>query len=137
MLRGNFIKPTKKLLTINNIKLPLDVLNIVKDYAFYTIDTMSYVRKLITEKKELLLIKKAWSRNNILNRFHQESARVFEEHWIFGFTRENDPFENLQLQGVNCKKCGEYETNRYSYKPHLHSNLRFCCCDKTIMEPDY
>ena len=53
MLLGNFIKPTNKLLTINNIRLPLDVLNIVKDYTFYTIDTMSYVRKLITEKKEL------------------------------------------------------------------------------------
>lgn len=134
MLYGNFIKPTKKLLTINKFKLPLDVLNIIKDYTFYTVNSMAHTRKLITEKKELDLIKKAWSRNNIFNRFHQETARVFEEHWIFGFTRENGPNETLQLQGVNCKKCGEYETNRYSYHPHLHSNLRFCPgdCSKTI-----
>ena len=135
MLRGNFIKPTKKLLTINKINLPLDVLNIVKDYMFYTLNSMTHVRKLITEKKELDLIKKAWSRNNILNIFNQHSSRLYEEHWIFGFTYENGPNETVQLQGVNCKKCGEYEYNRYSYKTHLKSNLRFCPggdCSKSI-----
>jgi len=138
MLYGNFIKPTEKLLAINNIRLPLDVLNIVKDYTFYTVNSMAHVRKLITEKKELPLIKRAWSRNNILNRFHYETDRMFEEHWIFGFTRENGPNETLQLQGVNCKKCGEYETNRYSYHPHLHSNLPFCPgnCSKSIYRYD-
>lgn len=132
MLYGNFIKPTEKLLTINNLRLPLDVLNIVKDYTFYTVNSMAHTRKLITEKKELELIKKAWSRNNIWNKFHYETERMFEEHWIFGFTYHNGPNETLQLQGVNCKKCGEYETNRYSYHPHLHSNLPFCPgnCDR-------
>lgn len=127
MLFGNFIKPARKLLLINNIKLPLDVLNIVKDFSFYTENSMVYVKQLVTKKKELRFIRSAWSRNNSpYDMRFRDIDWEKDTHWIFGFTNENGPYETLRLQGMNCKKCGEYKFAGYTYKPHVHSNLHFC-----------
>ena len=123
MFRGNFIKPAQKLWLINNIILPMDVLNIVKDFAFYTENSMAYIKKLVTEKKELGLIRNAWSRNKSP---YFWTNNLNSEKWMFGFTHENGPHETLQLQGMNCKKCGEYTYYQYKYKANLHANGKIC-----------
>lgn len=127
MFRGNFIKPAQKLWLINNINLPMDVLNIVKDFAFYTENSMVYIKQLVTEKKELGLIRHAWSRNNSPYNTHLWDINWEKDtHWMFGFTHENGPHETLQLQGMNCKKCGEYTYYQYKYKANLHANGKIC-----------
>jgi len=145
MFPSFFKKPTQKLLLLNilnNSYIPLEVLSIIKDYAFYNIERLSFFKKISTKKKELGLIKGAWSRNNIPTwnmekRFPEEpNKRVTETSpvWLFGFTYDNIPTENLfidnlKLQGEHCLKCGEYTYICYDYKPLLRSKLNICFCN--------
>jgi len=146
-----FKKPKQKLLYINklnNERLPHDVLNIIKDYSFYNNESLAFMKKLATKKKELPYIKLAWSRNNIPSwqreeRFPNEPITPISEtssRWFFGFTCGGmpsfnlvDPISldiyNIRFQGENCVKCGEYTYLCYSYKPHLHSKIGICFCD--------
>ena len=150
MFPGLFKKPKQKLLYINklnNEKLPHDVLNIIKDYSFYNNESLTFMKKISTKKKELPYIKLAWSRNNIPSwqleeRFPSEPIKPITERssrWFFGFTYQDIPsFQlidplglgvyNIRLQGENCVKCGEYTYLCYSYKPHLHSKIGICFC---------
>ena len=145
-----FKKPTQKLLILNKInksKIPMDVLAIIKDMVFYNSKKMAFLKKVANIKKELPLIKLAWSRNNLpfwerRERFPGEPTRIITEtssRWLFGFTYDNRPSFNLsspvgldicdlQMQGENCVKCGEYTYVCYTYKPHLHSKLSICFC---------
>ena len=145
MFPGFFKKPTQKLLVLNNLNnsyIPLEVLSIIKDYAFYNIERRSFFKKVSAKKKELALIKRAWSRNNIPSweteeRFPDEyPTRITEKssRWFFGFTYDNIPTEelfidNLKLQGEHCLKCGEYTYICYDYKPLSRSKLNICFCE--------
>ena len=147
MFPGFFKKPKEKLLVLNKIynsKIPLEVVGIIKNYAFYNVESVVFFKKISTKKKELDLIKMAWSRNNLLNceteeRFPDEYPKRIREkspRWFFGFTYDNIPpknlfiySNNLKLQGENCLKCGEYTYLCYSYKPHLHSKIGVCFCE--------
>ena len=150
MFPSIFTKPTQKLLILNktnNSKIPIDVLSIIKDYAFYNSESLPFLKQLATKKKELPLIKLAWSRNKRPpwqreERFPNEPTRSVTEtssRWVFGFTFDNmlsvslnEPYDletyNLRLQGENCLNCGEYTYLSYSYKPNLHSKLGICFC---------
>ena len=149
MFPSFFKKPTQKLLVLNNLNnsyIPLEVVSIIKDYAFYNIERLPFFKKISTKKKELGLIKGAWPRNNIPTwdieqRFPEEpNKRVTETSsvWFFGFTYDNIPVEdffidpityNLKLQGEHCLKCGEYTYICYNYKPLLRSKLNICFCN--------
>jgi hypothetical protein len=150
MFPSFFKKPTQKLLALNkmnNSYIPLEVVSIIKDFVFCNIESLAFIKQVSAKKKELSLIKLAWSRNHLPTwqreeRFPGESTQTLSEtssNWIFGFTYENvpsaslqDPIElaayDLQLQGENCSKCGEYTYLSYSYKSHLHSKLGICFC---------
>ena len=161
MIPGFFKKPSKKLLYINKLNnsyIPNDVLNIIKDYAFYNIESLNFIKKVSAKKKELMYIKLAWSRNNLPSwqrerRFPGEPTSPITEtssHWFFGFTFQDIPSFNLidpvgldidtvKLQGENCTKCGEYTYLCYSYKSQLRSKIGICFCDNlanlTYFEP--
>ena len=150
MFTGFFKKPKEKLLVLNKIynsKIPLEVVGIIKNYAFYNSEKLPFLKILTTKKKEIPLIKLAWSRNKRPlwereQRFPGEPTRNVTEtssRWMFGFTYDNIPSVSLndphgldsyklQMQGENCIKCGEYTYLCYSYKPHLHSKLSICFC---------
>ena len=135
MFPSFFKKPTQKLLVLNKIynsKIPFEVVSIIKDLCFYNIESLAFLKKISAKKKELHLIKRAWSRNNIPTwnmeqRFPEERNKLLTETssgWFFGFTYENIPPEdlfidlityNLKLQGEHCLKCGEYTFICYSY----------------------
>jgi hypothetical protein len=145
-----FKKPQQKLLLLNkmyNSKIPIENLNIIKDFAFYNSEKMPFIKNISAKKREPHLIKLAWSRNNLPpwqreERFPGEPTKIITEtssRWLFGFTYDNIPSFNLitpvgldifklQMQGENCVKCGEYTYLCYSYKPHLHSKLSICFC---------
>jgi hypothetical protein len=145
MFPSFFKKPRQKLLTMNkmnNSYIPLEVVSIIKDYTFYNIESVAFLKKISAKKKELGLIQRAWSRNNIPpwnmeQRFPEEPNKRITEissGWFFGFTYENIPTEdlfidNLKLQGEHCLKCGEYTYICYDYKPLLRSKLNICFCN--------
>jgi len=126
---GSFIKPTCSLLTINKLPIPLEVCHIIKNYLYYDIDSFNFIKELTKQKKELPIIKSAWSRNNMPSWTHDAQEQFDEnyEHWIFGFTRSHNKFESLQLQAENCSICGEYIYTSTNH-PHTKSNLKICSC---------
>ena len=90
----------KKQVVINRIKLPYEVLSVVKDYVFN--DIVKYMSK-IKKKKNVIL-------NEINNTRYSGKNLIdnddFEGSWIFWV--END--ENCpQFQAYFCVKCGNYE----------------------------
>ena len=79
------------------------------------------LQQQISNKKEICRkIQKAFSRNTDTSISNQNE----EEQWAFGFNTEMNPLhddheENLQLQGCNCKYCGDYFGEYASpYFPH-------------------
>ena len=60
MFPGFFKKPKEKLLVLNKIynsKIPLEVVGIIKNYAFYNSEKLPFLKILTTKKKEIPLIK--------------------------------------------------------------------------------
>ena len=52
MYPGNFVNPTKSLLVINKINIPMDVLNIIKSYIYYDINSLNFAKKIAFKKKK-------------------------------------------------------------------------------------
>jgi len=127
---GSFIKPTNSLLAINKLYIPLEVCDIIKNYLYYDINSLKFIKELTKQKKELKLIKSAWSRNNMPLWTHIEKTEENSEHWIFGFTRSynNNTFESLQLQGENCYFCGEFKLITIWKRKGSFSNMKLCHC---------
>jgi hypothetical protein len=90
----------KKQVVINRIKLPPDVLSVVKDYIFN--DTAKYMLKIKAKKNIILrqINTTTYSGKNLIDNDN------FEGSWHFWV--END--ENCpQFQAYFCTKCGNYE----------------------------
>lgn len=153
----SFFKVTKiKLKYVNNIKhLPTDVIGIIKSFCFIDFEEVERIRyyqniKAITNQ----LIKSAFSRNSTIEEMvygygadWTMAEPVIDSNsnfWIFGFTDDHlvnhsrwdfnvSSFnyinqQDLQLQGENCRKCGEFKYLSYSIFPNTHSNVHICQC---------
>jgi len=90
----------KKQVVINRIKLPYEILSVIKDYVFN--DIVKYMLKIKAKKNIILrqINTTTYSGKNIINNDDFEGAWHF---WV-----END--ENChQFQAFFCHKCGNYE----------------------------
>jgi len=118
----------KSQMHINRLPLPMDVVNIIKDYLFYDIPTA----RIISESKRCkyhthLLINSAVSRSNS---FEEENDIIEEEdgeYWVFGFQERQHEHERLQMQAINCKKCGEYILSILMIDYHIQPQI-VCRC---------
>jgi hypothetical protein len=143
MYIGEFKTPFHNIFLINNLKIPLELCNLIKEYAYYDNKCINFLKELTKHKKEISLIKSAWSRNNIPNWLLNPMQILNEEteHWIFGFCNDRDFFnedhaldynihdyERLQLQAENCSKCGEFKILSYSKWLNLSPKLKLCDC---------
>ena len=142
MYIGNFKTPFYSIFLINNLKIPLELCNLIKEYTYYDNKSIHFLKELTKQKKEITLIKSAWSRNNIPD-WIVNPITPNDENWIFGFCNDIDLFfleeehtsnysihenENLQLQGENCNKCGEFKVLAYSRWFNLQPKLKLCDC---------
>jgi len=129
-----FKKPTQKLLIlniINNSKIPLEVLSIIKDYVFYNIETIAFLKKISTKKKELPIIKTAFTRNNLPDWISDLSGVQLTENsskWMFWSIVPNKWSRRLKIMGENCRKCGEYSYISYTSIPYVLSKINICLC---------
>ena len=144
MYIGNFKTPLYNLFLINNLKIPLELCNLIKEYTYYDNKSINFLKELTKQKKEIRLIKSAWSRNNIPNWLlnPMEILTEYTDHWIFGFCSDRDFFyedhsldsriheyEKLQLQGESCSKCGEFKFLAYSARRiNFEPKLKLCSC---------
>lgn len=143
-----------KLKYVNRLKyLPTELIQIIKSFCFIHYKEAQQIRfyqqqKAITNQ----LIKSAFSRNSAIEEivygFGTDWAMALTDthsnFWIFGFTdnpsvnEERWDFDissfnylnrqDLQLQGENCKKCGEYTYLSYRTFTNTHSNMKLCNC---------
>ena len=128
---ANFIKPSDKIKYINKLKLPLEICGIVKEFLFYDKNSLCFIKKLTTEKKELGAINKAWSRRNpplwpftpFENPYTEESSK-----WIFELPNYEWYSKKSIFTCENCPKCGEYKYIAYKLKPHVLCNYDICNC---------
>ena len=86
----------KKQVVINRIKLPYEVLSVVKDYIFN--DTAKYMLKIKAKKNSIL--------TQINNTEYSGKNTIYEGSWHFWV--ENDE-KCRQFQAYFCPKCGNYE----------------------------
>ena len=140
-----------KLKYVNRLKyLPTELIQIIKSFCFILYEEAQKIRyyqqqKTITNQ----LIKSSFSRNSTIEEmvygFGADWAMaepVIDSNsnfWIFGFADDRSVNEerwnfdissfnylnrqNLQLQGENCRKCGEFTYLSYSTFPHTHSRM--------------
>lgn len=121
----------EKLHCINNIKLPKEIIEIIKEFSFMNrIDAM--IICFIQHKKKIVnnLINIAISRNSNPDTF----TNKLSQQWAFGFLPPYSEINNVQLQAENCSKCGEYRL--FSYNTHIESNctLPICDCNNNIYQ---
>jgi ribosomal protein S27AE len=141
MYIGKFKTPFHNIFLINNFNIPIELCNLIKEYAYYDNKCINFLKELTKHKKEISLIKSAWSRNNVPNWLSHPVEVITDdaEHWIFGFCNVlnfaddslyyyGHDFEKLQLQAENCSKCGEYKILAYSTNINATTNLKICNC---------
>lgn len=131
---ANFINPSDKIKYINKLKLPFEICGIVKEFLFYDKNSLHFIKKLTTEKKELGAINNAWSRKNPAPWLFTASGNLYTEKsskWAFALP----PDEFVRSKhGIflceNCPKCGEFKyiAWRNQFKPHAHANYNLCAC---------
>lgn len=101
----------QKQLTLNQISLPFELIDIIKSYAFYNI--MEKTKKI--KNNIITLIKKTeWSSFNFKENLESDSFLF----WIDDFEK------SVQFQMIFCEKCGEYTTEN----THEHINKIMCNC---------
>lgn len=134
---NNFIEPINKLMLINKINLPNEIIYELKDYIFYNMMKMNFIKEMSMKKGLInILIQNACSRKMGYDHYMQtgikDSAEECEkaESWTLGFPIWNDfrVGESTVLRGSNCKKCGEYEYICIEKYKNVPSNLKLCLC---------
>ena len=91
-----------KQLIINEIRLPTDMINIIKEYSFYNIVEETKKNK---EKVCRAIVSAEYSR---ANNFHNDpDYSDDDENWAFGYV-SNACGEEIQFQATNCSDCGNY-----------------------------
>jgi len=134
-----------KICTINQLSIPKDLLDIIKEYIFYDASASIIIQHIRNRKVEICeLIKNAINLEEITN-------MCVPEEWIFiidiphsmlHFTgsheaiSENDEYWPLSITyefgGKNCQICGDYILPKiqtyYDYDPHGISSQNMCKC---------
>jgi hypothetical protein len=101
---------------INRLPLNRDVQDIIKSYTLYDMKTAEILKKVKTQKKEIVYLfeNAAVSRKNDgLQDFEAEPSDLDSEHWVFWLGGNEN-----QFQASNCSKCGNYSPEHaYDYMP--------------------
>ena len=93
-----------KQLIMNEIRLPTDMINIIKEYSFYNIEEVAKKNK---EKVCRAIVSVEFSRANRFNGDPNYSDN--DENWVFGYDYETNEYEEqIQLQATNCSVCCNY-----------------------------
>jgi hypothetical protein len=105
---------------MNEIRLPMDMINIIKEYSFYNIIEEAKKNK---EKVCRVILSAEYSRANRFN--HDPTYSDNDENWCFGYAHlDSSCVESIQLQATNCSICGNY----IHYCHNFNINSIICHC---------
>tara|TARA_B100000963_G_scaffold348556_1_gene356289 strand:- start:18406 stop:18915 length:510 start_codon:yes stop_codon:yes gene_type:complete len=147
--------PLLKLKYVNNIKhLPTDVIEIIKSFCFITrkeaelIFRSQYLKTVSSQLIKGAFCSRKCSIDELAIGFgewayaHPQFTETADD-WFFGFSPIQDVNYNrwdwtlsinhlnqqyLELQGDNCKKCGEYKYVSFHTFPETPSKIKLCNC---------
>jgi hypothetical protein len=116
----------EKQLIINAIKLPHELVDIIKSYVFYDRKTW----EKILSYREL--------KNNLINYMENSLKCGFVDESWGSYTLDDcdesdeeyddDPFNNSICYGENCLRCGNYKSISCKYTYHLLPINIICNC---------
>lgn len=113
-----FNKITNKLYDLDKLPLPLEVIDIIKSFAFHEVNTHPYYKIVIKNKVNI---------SDKIERFVYIPG-IYSGHWALAFVSSEYPPKYIQLQAVNCINCGEYNTfNSYARVGRLF-HINACTC---------
>lgn len=107
MYPANFVNPTETLLHINKIEKPMDVLNIIKSYLFYDMETLIFVKKAASKKEKI-------------------TKKIKDSNKFTGANWSLKP--RKKAQGYNCNICGEYTLAIWKKYKNTNNTLPICFC---------
>ena len=124
MYPSNFVHPTKKLLLLNKLKKPMEIINIIKSYIFYDINSLNFAIKVASKKENhISKIKSSLKASLIINKTGYWSLYLSETYE-----------EKSYFQGYNCNICGEFTLVNWKNHKNIISGLPICFCSD---EEDY
>ncbi len=107
--------------TMNHLRLPMEIVDTIKSFTFYDINTAKKIKKTKAYKRILMRIFKEANYSNYKTTTERmflemdEENMVFQEGdiWRFGFV--NHPRETLYIESQNCLQCGNYVSTFYTH----------------------
>ena len=100
-----------KQLILNEIQLPTDVINIIKEFCFIDIEE-------VTKKNKLKI-------NHIIR---SAILSTYEDHGDYWFFELHEYGEKIELRGNNCLECGNYSSYFCKTTDNYFYNLTTCTC---------
>lgn len=84
-------------------KFPKEILDLIKDFAFYHLDA-EHIIQIIKKKKDTIINSFTVSRITY-------NYNPLDEHWRFNHSYVTQP---IYFIGCNCVKCGNFKESHYS-----------------------
>jgi hypothetical protein len=122
-----------KQLCINQLNLPFELINEIKEFCFYDIKSWEMMNFIKNKKRRIHDIFK----NATISRANPYDLYVYDgntdQQWVF-WTFDEDDGPNKQFQAFNCKCCGNYKViaNEIYY-----TNKVICYCVGGHYDDDY
>jgi len=101
-------------LNINKLNLPIEIINLIKEFLFYELDNWIKIKQ-IREKKAYIIFPFKFSRHSLDN---------LPGFWIFIYAFEPNPFD---FRAQNCIKCGNYKKSEIYHR--FLPNSAKCLCN--------
>jgi hypothetical protein len=114
-----------KQLCINQLNLPFELINEIKEFCFYDIKSWEMMNFIKNKKRRIHDI----FENATISRANPYDLYVYDENtdeqWAF-WTFDEDDGPNKQFQAFNCKCCGNYKV--FENDIIFHTDKIICYC---------
>ncbi len=114
--------------TMNLLSLPTEIIDTIKSFSFYDINTANEIKKTKACKHQLMRIFKEATHSNYKTTIQRmflemdDENMLFQEseNWRFGFLYH--PKETLYIGTQNCLQCGNYVSILYTHPIQCRCN---------------
>jgi len=109
-----------KEITMNQLCLPIEIIDIIKSFTFYDINTANEIKKTKTHQKQVNRLLREVKYSNYKTTLERMSLEMDEDNMIFkpneklrfGFILHST--ETVYIESYNCLQCGNYMSTLYA-----------------------
>ena len=114
---------------------PTCILDLIKSFLFYDIETYKIMQIAKLNKKKVFYIINNVNLSRANNFDNDPYYSNDDEHWCFGCYSNSLLNEKIRMQAVNCYFCGNYLY--HSGDNELYSDNIYCKCNIDYIYSDY